>query len=265
LGASLLAGYGSANNAFMLFGSSSRAGTTQALSSANLIGTQSRLTMELGLGMQLDLGEHVSLGVSVRSPQLLLDLSSDNLVNIASGSAEMLSSQPRHTQTSASFDIWRSGRAGLAFTYRHARGHFSVEIDAQPPLRRTSLNIDRRTLVNARLGVYHTLSRAFSLGFGLFSDRSAQAVSWQVVSVQGDFYGATAGIEYSNEHALAAGERATSLVFSSVFALRYAYSPGNFSTLRVDPDKLTQQPFGSQPGELTVHELGLYVGTGLRF
>jgi hypothetical protein len=125
--------------------------------------------------------------------------------------------------------------------------------------------IDRNTLVNARIGLYHTISPAFALGFGLFTDRSGQPVSWQVVSVQGDFYGATAGIEYSNEHALAANERASSLVFSSVFALRYAYSPGKFGTLVVDPGQLTQMPFSSQPGALTVHELGLYVGSGLRF
>jgi hypothetical protein len=270
LGASLIGGYGSASNAFMLFGSANRDGATRALSSANLIGTQSRLTLELGLGMQLDLGEHVRLGVSVRSPQLLLDLSSDSLVNVASGSLNeagmgVLSSQPRHAETNAGLDIWRSGRAGLALTYRYARGHVSAELDVQPPLHRANLGVDRGTLLNARLGMYHTLSRAFALGFGLFTDRSSQAVSWQVVSMRGDFYGATAGIEYSNEHSLAASERASSIVFSSVFALRYAYSPGDFGTLVVDPKELSQVPFSTQPGTLRVHELGLYVGSGLRF
>jgi hypothetical protein len=226
--------------------------------------------LELGLGMQLELGEHVRVGVSLRSPQLLLGSASDNLVNITSASLDdnrmgQLSSQPRHTQTSAGLDISRSGRAGLALSYHYAGGHISAEIDIQPPLHRSRLNIDRDTLVNARLGVYHSVSSAFALGFGLFSDRSSQPVSWQVVSVRGDFYGATAGIEYSNEHLLAAGERASSLVFNSVFALRYAYSPGKFGTLLVDPEKLGQAPFGSKPGVLTVHELGLYVGSGLRF
>jgi hypothetical protein len=264
-GASLIGGYSGASNSFMLFGSASRAGETRALSSANLIGTQSRLTLELGLGMQLDLGDHLRIGVSLRSPQLLLDLSTDSLVNIASGSMGTLSSRPRHAETSAGFVLWRAGRAGLALSYRYARGHISAELDVQPPLRNTTLGLDRNTLVNARIGLYHTISPAFALGFGLFTDRSSQPVSWQVVSVQGDFYGATAGIEYSNEHALAPSERASSLVFSTVFALRYAYSRGKFGTLVVDPEQLTQMPFSSRPGELTVHELGLYVGSGLRF
>jgi hypothetical protein len=270
LGASLIGSYGSDSHAFMLFGSANRDGATHALSSANLIGTQSHLGVELGLGMQLELGERVLVGVSLRSPQLLLDLSNDNLVNLASGSLDdpgpgRLSSQPRHTQASAGLDIWRSGRAGLAVTYRYARGHFGAEVDVQPPLRRAALSVDRDTLVNARLGLYHSVSRAFALGFGLFSDRASQAVSWQVISVRGDFYGATAGVEYNNEHLLAASERANSLVFSSVFALRYAYSSGEFGTLMVDSGKLTQAPFSAKPGALVVHELGLYVGSGLRF
>lgn len=135
----------------------------------------------------------------------------------------------------------------------------------QPPLSRPRLAIARETLVNARLGWYHSLSPSLALGFGLFSDRASQAVSWQVIRVRGDFYGATAGIEYTHEHSLAAGERASSLVFNTAFALRYAYAPGEFGTLLVDPTKLPQAPFTSQAGKLSIHELGLYVGSGLRF
>jgi hypothetical protein len=132
-------------------------------------------------------------------------------------------------------------------------------------LRRARLSLDRDGVVNARIGLYHSVSRAFALGMGLFTDRASQAIRWQILSVRGDFYGATAGIEYSNEHLLAPGERASSLVFNSVFALRYAFSPGDFGTLLVDPDRLIDSPFGSTEGTLTVHELGLYVGSGLRF
>jgi hypothetical protein len=270
LGASLIGGVGSNNHAFMLFGSAGRDGTGRALNSASLIGTQSRLSVELGLGMQLDLGEHVRLGVSLRSPQLLLNLSNDDLVNGAKGAVDdggsgQLSSQARHDQTNSGLDLWRAGRIGLALAYRYAHGHISAEIDLQPPLSRPTLKIERETLVNVRLGIYHSVSSAFALGFGLFTDRASQAVSWQVISMRGDFYGVTAGVEYSNEHSLAPGERASSLVFNSVFALRYAFSPGEIGTVLVDPDKLTTAPFTSEPGKLSVHELGLYVGSGLRF
>jgi hypothetical protein len=119
--------------------------------------------------------------------------------------------------------------------------------------------------VNARVGLYHTLSPALALGFGLFTDRASQALSWQVVSVRSDFYGASAGLEYTHPHLLAASERASSLELTSVVALRYAYSSGDFSTLVADAGKLPDNPFGARRGSLTVHELGLYVGSGLRF
>jgi long-subunit fatty acid transport protein len=88
LGASLIGGYATASNAFMLFGRANRAGMTTALSSANLIGTQTLLTLEVALGMQLELGEHWLVGVSVRSPQLLLALSTDSLVNVSQASVD---------------------------------------------------------------------------------------------------------------------------------------------------------------------------------
>jgi len=259
IGASLIGGYGSSSHAFMLYGSSA-----SAASSANLIGTQSRISVELGLGLQLELGR-LRIGVSVRSPELLLHLGSDALTNRVTVDAGSLDTQARQPETSEGLGLWRSGRAGLALAYRHGAGHVSAELDVQPPLRRAGLGLYRETLVNARIGLYHTLSRAFALGFGLFTDRASQAVSWQVVSLRGDFYGATAGLEYSNEHLLAPGERASSLSFTTVFALRYAYSDGQFGTLLVDAAKLSGSPFGSSEGTLRVHELGLYVGSGLRF
>ena len=270
LGASLYGGYGSSSNAFMLYGSRARAGEPNAVSSANLIGTTTRISLELGLGLQVDITDRLRVGVSARSPQLLLysgtDLMSNRVTSAvdAAGAGE-LATQARHPQTSQGLDLWRSGRAGLALAYRYGAGHVSLEIDVQPPLRRSSLELRRETLVNARVGLYHALSSAFALGFGLFTDRASQAVSWQVVSVRGDFYGATFGVEYNNQHLLAAGERANTLEFNGVLALRYAYSASDFSTLVVDAAKLPGMPFGAAKGELNVHELGLYVGSGLRF
>jgi hypothetical protein len=63
----------------------------------------------------------------------------------------------------------------------------------------------------------------------------------------------------TNEHLLA-----TSIVFNSVFALRYAYCDGVFGRTRVGANKLPDMPFTSTKGDLFVHEFGLYVGAGMR-
>jgi hypothetical protein len=266
-GVSVIGGYSASRTMFMLYGSRGEAGATREAWSASFLGTQTRLSAELGLGLQAEPIPGLIVALSLRSPQLLLRASSDALRNQLAGSQDddRLESQARQPRTHSGLGLWRSGRAGLGLAYRYARGHVSAELDVQPPLHRPSLGLARETLVNARLGLYHTLSPAFALGFGVFTDRASQAVSWQVVSVRGDYYGVTAGLEYTNPHLLAASERASSIEFTSVVALRYAYSAGDFGTLLVDAAKLPDQAFESRRGRLTVHELGLYVGSGLRF
>jgi hypothetical protein len=88
-----------------------------------------------------------------------------------------------------------------------------------------------------------------------------------LLSGAGDFYGASAGIELSNEHRLSRDEPVDSLVFSTVFALRYAYSNGDFGRAVVDPGAITSggEPFQEALGSLRAHEIGFYVGSGLHF
>jgi hypothetical protein len=108
---------------------------------------------------------------------------------------------------------------------------------------------------------------------GVFTDRASDAKKWEFVSGRGDFYGATLGVELSNEHLLAPTEPVNSLVFTTVFAIRYAYSDGSFGRTIVDASLIgtgevtgaKDAAFVSKQGSLYVHEIGLYVGSGLRF
>ena len=59
--------------------------------------------------------------------------------------------------------------------------------------------VDRHALVNARLGVYHEMTRSVAIGAGLFTDRTADVVRHSLLSGSGDFCGGSAGIEFSNE------------------------------------------------------------------
>jgi hypothetical protein len=171
-------------------------------------------------------------------------------------------------QEGAGVEVFRSGRAGLALAYRFARGWLSAEFDLQPRLKRGE--VDRITLWNARAGVYYTVAPTVALGVGLFTDRLADRQRWVLVSGGGDYYGGTLGLELSNEHLLAPGERVKSLVFTSVFAIRYAYSAGDIGRIEADPKLIRDVeseagPFIAKRGDLNVHEIGLYVGSGLRF
>ncbi|HMI89983.1 MAG TPA: hypothetical protein VK509_01410, partial [Polyangiales bacterium] len=140
-----------------------------------------------------------------------------------------------------------------------------IEADLQPGLRDDEQEVRRTALINARLGVYHVLAPGLALGAGLFTDRSPDVLDASPGSSSSDFYGATVGLELSNEHWLATHERTSSLIFSSVFALRYAYSRGEMTRFLVDPEDPASLLTASSLGELIAHELGLYVGSGLKF
>ncbi|HKP60735.1 MAG TPA: hypothetical protein VJV78_28600 [Polyangiales bacterium] len=71
LGVSLIGGYNALQQSVTLFGAVHRA-SVSAANTFTTIGTSSRLSVELGLGMQLELSDAVVIGVTLRSPQLLL-------------------------------------------------------------------------------------------------------------------------------------------------------------------------------------------------
>ncbi len=83
----------------------------------------------------------------------------------------------------------------------------------------------------------------------------------------GTVYGGSLGVEISNEHLLAESEPVSSIVFSTVFALRYAFSNADFGRAVVVPDPVLSggDPFVYAHGSLRTHEIGLFVGTTLLF
>jgi opacity protein-like surface antigen len=278
VGASLIGGYVASTQSFSLFGSASQDRQPVAAAATTVIGTTSRISLQLGLGMQLDLTDAVALGITLRGPEVMLHDAADSSANATVASRvdpamPVLGTAQQQIEDSHGVDVIKAGRAGLSIAYQFARGWVSAEIDIQPKLRREAIEVDRRTTLNGRLGFYYAFLPSVAFGVGLFTDRSPEAKKWDFVSGSGDFYGATLGLELSNEHVLAPTEAVKSLVFTSVFALRYAYSDGSFGRTVVDPSQLgngeliseEDAAFVARKGSLSVHEIGLYVGSGLRF
>lgn len=50
-----------------------------------------------------------------------------------------------------------------------------------------------------------------------------------------------------------------------MFALRYAFSGGYVGGLRIDTERALAASIGLARGDLTVHELGQYFGSGFQF
>ncbi len=212
-----------------------------------------------------------SLGIHLRTPRVQIYENSDVMVNRGSavaGAMPVLSALAVAPSTrNAGLDLLRAGRAGIAVAYQYAVGWIAVELDFQPGLHRPELEVDRNALVNSRFGVYHAILPSVAIGAGLFTDRASDTVRRSLLSGSGDFYGASLGVELTSEHRLAQSEPVDSLIFSTVFALRYAYSKGDFGRAVANPAAIAASgdPFVEAPGTLRVHEIGFYVGSGLHF
>jgi hypothetical protein len=268
-GFALVGSYEAGTQSLTFFGTVRRGGANYSVISTSLLATASQVGFEADAGAQLELGEHVELGVNVRGPRVLVHQSSDvagadtgALVDPVDGSG--LYAEATMLESSKGLALARTGHATLGLTYRYRTGWVSAEADLEPGLHDEDSAVDRHLLVNARAGVYQTLSEHVALGFGVFSDRTPRSRKVEPGEAEGDFYGATAGIELGNKHMLAEAEDTDSLIFSTVFALRYAYSAATVGRIVADPDDFGN-PLIPERGRLTAHELGLFVGSGLQF
>jgi hypothetical protein len=164
----------------------------------------------------------------------------------------------------ARFEAIRAGRLNLALARLGTDGDWlALEADIQPGIDATSAGIQRRAVLNARLGVYHRLNDSMAIGAGLFTDRAPERLNSDPISGSGDFYGGSLGWQHDSGHQLGPDEPSDTLTFSTTLALRYAFSRGRLNNLFVDP--AAPESLTGQRGRLIVHELGLYVGGGLSF
>ena len=236
----------------------------QALEVSSL-GTESRLSAALGVGLQFDVSRRLTLGAWLRGPrlQVLVDRSeSDNLLSVdASMEPPALEVFSQELGDTAAPLQWVSlGRYHLAAAYRMGFTRLNLEADVQPGFRNLRAGIDRVWTLNLRAGVMHEVEQDVVLGCGLFSDRHTQADR-----SHSDFYGVTAGVEFTDVLGLARGERAEQLRLGSVLALRYAYGRGLNATLVVKPDEGAAGLAGAGQGPQRTHEVTLHVGSTLAY
>jgi hypothetical protein len=100
-------------------------------------------------------------------------------------------------------------------------------------------------------------------GAGLFTDHSWEPDPSEAWVDQVDYYGVATGIYFETPLTLADAST-SSLVFTSTFALRYALGVGTTLRAVADPAGIHTDP-GHVAIDLTFHELGLHIGSGLRF
>jgi hypothetical protein len=271
LGMSLIGGYAVITQSLSLFAAVNRDGQFELMRSVAELATRTQLSLESGLGLQIDVTPELTWGVNLRTPRMMIYQDTDVSFNqsAAKGGAtpELFADAQRFRDAGMKVEFLRAGRFGFALAYRFGGGWVAGEFDVQPALNRPDVDVDRKAVLNARLGVYQPVLRSVAVGAGVFTDRSPDAVRWSLLGGGGDFYGATVGIEIGNEHRLAPSEQVNSMTFSTVFALRYAFSHGDFGRAvgNSDSTNAVGDPFQARLGALRIHEVAFYVGSGLHF
>ncbi len=249
-------------------------GTERLADGTDLFLTESTQESFFGLGAQLALGMQwtptpaVSLGVAVHSPAF--DIATTEQVDILDAAAledeetaEVLSfSDSFSDQASESFSgAFIPWRARVGVSVNTEQGWVSLDGDYQTPLS----DMDRKGQWNARLGTVQHLDGLWWLGGGLFTDRN---IYEEVDGIGGiDFYGATAGIRFGKVRRLHPDEAYEGMTTITTVALRYAYGSGQAAGLAVDEFGGGQalDAIGLVPADVTVHEVGVNIGSSFSF
>ncbi len=265
LGASLFGLYRQSSTVWQFFGGidgdGGPGGVVRGTSSLSYLQS---IGVALSVGLQWTIAPELELGIALRSPALqigVLRRSTVTTVRASDGTVEFSPGDDRGLLPGADIVVPAQLRVGLA--YRADRGWIAIDVDIAHELREPGLGIDRRWLVNARIGGRYEIDPGISIGAGLFTDLSPFDRIRTYGETRIDFLGGAVGFELHTPHRMAEGEQAPSIVFKQTFALRYALGIGTVGGLRFDP---TSEGVESvNPTRTTVHELALHIGSALDF
>src|SRR5258708_38174460 len=91
-----------------------------------------------------------------------------------------------------------------------------------------------RPVWNVRAGGLWHAGPKTSFGLGLFTDRTGAAPPASFPDYRVDYYGVSAGWKHHHTVQLQSGESASSLLFSTTIAVRYAFGAGQSTRIRFD-------------------------------
>jgi hypothetical protein len=217
------------------------------------------------VGVQVDAGAGWSLGATLRTPHWAVGALEDQRESthgaaVEGGSTPVAGGRSTSSQHRATtFEPYQAPRITLGVAKQVGEGWVSAEGDLEPALTNANLGIERRPTWNLRAGARHPVSPTVMLGGGVFTDRSPEAEPAVLGDIRTHFYGASVGAQFRTAYALR--EEPGHVAFTSTIALRYARGTGHVGGLRFDP---TSAPVLHQ-AEVTVHEVGVHVGSSVEF
>lgn len=245
IGASLFAVYRTElSTAFAEVGA--RSGNAQASLATHSTLDWRQIGAQLVLGLQLEPRPDWDVGFTFRLPSLrIYELRQDvNAENLAATDGDQTA-----IEHSASFE--RASRFSHAFVdplrfhagVAHATGaaRLGVDVSYQVPFRDAEVGIDWKPTLNARVGGHYRLDSAWTIGGGLFTDRSPVRAARAFGESDIGYYGVTLSLDTRTTYetlarvdANAAPSASGKLEFGTCVALSYAVGFGRVVRGSVD-------------------------------
>lgn len=230
-----------------------------------------RFGLELVLGAHLELGRNLHAGFVLRGPRFRLtdELSVGRSASEATGSGVATVDEPPFAFRS---DRVLAAPARFVFALGYATGDLtlSAELDVGHPY---SGFEEYLWTYNVRAGARIALTESMDLGVGFFTDRANVASSSSAFQSFLDYYGGSVAISTATPVGVRHEEgdgTPDRLVFHTTLSLRYAAGVGAGAGALALPGEIDDDAsvgvflFGDDQ-RLLVHELALYIGSGLDF
>lgn len=233
--------------------------------------TRSAVGLALSLGAQLDLTPKVTLGITVRSPELALTSSAEgsavSAVATAGGTdpaVAVLTAIPVPNDSAAGKLVSPTRvLVGAAYTLA-PRSVVEIGADVAHGLPRSEVRSAQQVQVNGRVGVRYMLGPEWIVGGGLFSDRATVArLPAFVTSDKVDYYGLTLGVSKRTPLALVKDPKPEALVLVTTLSLRASVGFGEARAVTLDLENAAAPR--DDRSDVTYYELMPYLGSAVVF
>ncbi|MEM8606750.1 MAG: outer membrane protein transport protein [Myxococcota bacterium] len=240
---------------------------------AVLLATSSSRTAVTGLGVRVGAGvmwkpnARTSVGASFQTASYLF-FENRSTQSIESGgttlSNELTLDIQNESGSSFQFDQFEPWRIRAGFAYDFGPALLSIDADIQVN------QGPNKVIGNGRVGALVPLNDNITFGAGLFTDLNpvgGPLTNFGDAAI--DFYGFTTGIEFDKLGRFSP-EPSRGVSFKTAIAFRYAFGTGDFAGALVADDLANVNPqdpnlVQTEITDITVHELSIYVGSGIRF
>jgi hypothetical protein len=225
------------------------------------------------VGAQWEASPGVSLGLSVRAPEMALASSSEGGAVIAAArvggadppEADLVEQSPDELRAEGKIVAPARVLAGIAFPLGRRASWLEIGVDAAHGLPSTDVSPALKPVVNGRVGARFMLGPEWIVGAGVFSDRSGERrVSDFIGSSRVDYYGIAFGFSKRTPLALVDDPSPEALVLVTTLSLRAAagFGQARALTLDVDDDSAATRDDRSN---VVFYEIMPYLGSSVVF